>query len=143
MGLWFTASAVSPQLAEVGSLDGPQAGWLTTMVQLGFVVGTALAALLNLADIVSARAYFAVSALLGAVANACLVVAPGYHAALALRLLTGICLAGVYPPAMKMIATWFRSARGLAIGTVVGALTVGKATPYLVRVFEHADFRIK
>lgn len=142
MALWFTASAVSPQLAELWDLDASQAGWLTTMVQLGFVTGTAAAAFLNLADVVSARAYFAVSALAGATANACLVVAPGYGEALALRFLTGVCLAGVYPPAMKMISTWFQSARGLAIGTVVGALTVGKATPYLIRVFEQADFRV-
>jgi MFS family permease len=78
------------------------------------------------------RPYFAAAALAGAFANAALVIAPGYISALALRFLTGICLAGVYPPAMKMIATWFQSRRGLAIGTVVGALTAGKAMPYLV-----------
>jgi len=80
-----------------------------------------------------ARPYFAVSALCAALANALLVAAPGFAAALVLRFLTGLFLAGVYPPAMKMIATWFRSARGLAIGTIVGALTLGKASPYLVR----------
>lgn len=133
MSLWFTASAVSPQLREIWALDAQQAAWLTTVVQLGFVAGTAIAALLNLADVVPARSYFAASALLGAVANALLVVAPGYRTALALRFLTGLFLAGVYPPAMKMIATWFRDGRGLAIGTVVGALTLGKATPYLTR----------
>ncbi|OYV67864.1 MAG: hypothetical protein B7Z72_09160, partial [Gemmatimonadetes bacterium 21-71-4] len=55
-----------------------------------------------------------------------------------LRLATGFALAGVYPPAMKMISTWFRSQRGLGIGTVVGALTVGKASPYLVHAFPGA-----
>jgi MFS family permease len=60
-------------------------------------------------------------------------VATGVPVALASRFLTGFMLAGVYPPAMKMIATWFRRNRGLAIGTVVGALTVGKATPYLLK----------
>jgi MFS family permease len=67
------------------------------------------------------------------------VVAPGYATALVLRFLTGFFLAGVYPPAMKMIATWFHTARGLAIGTVVGALTLGKATPYLLRGLEGAS----
>ena len=133
MSLWFTASAIAPQLQALWGLDGRQAGWLTTVVQLGFVAGTAAAALLNLADVVPARPYFAVSAVCGALANALLVVAPGFAAALALRFLTGFFLAGVYPPAMKMIATWFRSARGLAIGTIVGALTLGKASPYLMR----------
>lgn len=40
---------------------------------------------------------------------------------------------------MKMAATWFVSARGLAIGTVVGALTVGKAMPFLVHALGGAD----
>jgi MFS family permease len=142
MSLWFTASAVSPQLQALWGLESTEAALLTTVVQIGFVCGTALAAFLNLADIVPARWYFAGSALLGAMANTALVLAPGYGWALVLRFLTGFFLAGVYPPAMKMIATWFRSDRGLAIGTVVGALTVGKATPYLVRSLGGADFRV-
>jgi MFS family permease len=139
MSVWFTASAVAPQLQALWGLGAQQAGWLTTTVQLGFVAGTALAPVLNLADVVPARRYFAASALCAALANAMLVVAPGYAAALVLRFLTGFFLAGVYPPAMKMIATWFHTARGLAIGTVVGALTLGKATPYLLRGLEGAS----
>ncbi len=138
MSLWFTGSAVAPRLAEAWSLDAARTGWLTTAVQLGFVAGTALAAALNLADVLPARRYFVASVLLGAASNAALLVVPGYGTALVSRFLTGAFLAGVYPPAMKMIATWFRSARGLAIGTIVGALTVGKATPYLMRAFEGA-----
>ena len=141
MGVWFSASAVSPRLQELWGLSASEAGWLTGVVQLGFVAGTAAAALLNLADLFPSRAYFAVSALLAAAANAALVAADGYAAALALRFLSGFFLAGVYPPAMKMVATWFRSARGLAIGTVVGALTVGKATPYLLRAFPALEWR--
>ena len=136
MSLWFTASALSPELAAQWGLSEGQAGWLTTVVQLGFVAGTAVAAFLNLADIFPAARYFAVSALLGAVVNAGVMVAPGYGSALVLRFLTGFFLAGVYPPAMKMIATWFRDARGFAIGTIVGALTVGKAVPYLLTSVE-------
>jgi MFS family permease len=141
MSLWFTASAVSPQLSESWGLDTSQAGWLTTVVQIGFVAGTAVAALLNLADLVPSRRYFVVSGLVAAAANAGIAIAPGYATVLLLRFVTGFFLAGVYPPAMKMIATWFRSARGLAIGTVVGALTVGKATPYLVRAVDGVGFR--
>jgi len=140
MALWFTASAVAPRLQVLWGLSTDQSAWLTTVVQLGFVAGTLLAAILNLADIIPSRIFFAASALLGAVANALLVLVPGYGPALVWRFLTGFFLAGVYPPAMKMIATWFRSARGLAIGTVVGALTVGKATPYLVRAFNDVGF---
>lgn len=138
---WFTASAVSPQLRELWNLSLAEGASLTTWVQVGFVAGTAVAAVLNLADLVPARAYFSVCALLTALVNAALVVVPGYGNALVLRFLTGFFLAGVYPPAMKMAATWFRGARGLAIGTVVGALVVGKSVPYLVKVIEGAGYR--
>ncbi|HEX6370843.1 MAG TPA: MFS transporter [Longimicrobium sp.] len=141
MGVWFSASAASPRLQELWGLTGSQAAWLTGAVQLGFVAGTAVAALLNVADLLPSRWYFAASAVLAAAANAGLVAVDGYGAALALRFLTGVCLAGVYPPAMKMVSTWFRSARGMAIGTVVGALTVGKATPYLLRAFPSLGWR--
>ena len=132
MSLWLAASAVAPELAERWSLSASATGWLSTSVQLGFVAGTALAAILNLADTLPSRRYFAIAAVIGAAMNAALVVAPSYAVAIGLRVLTGACLAGVYPPAMKMISTWFQSRRGLAIGTVVGALTAGKAMPYLI-----------
>lgn len=133
MASWFAASAVSPQLAGTWSLDAQQVGWLTTSVQLGFVAGTAAAALLNMADIVPARWFFTGSALLASAANAAILVAPDFATGVTLRFITGAALAGVYPPAMKMTATWFLSGRGLAIGVVVGALTAGKATPYLIK----------
>ena len=138
MSLWFAASAVAPQLAAQWGLSATQTAWLTTIVQLGFVCGTAVAALLNVADIIPSRVLFAFAAASGAIVNALVLTAPGYHLALLLRFLTGFALAGVYPPAMKMVATWFQAQRGLAIGTVVGALTVGKATPYLVHAFPAA-----
>lgn len=138
MSLWLAAAAVGPQFATKWQLTQSQTGWLVTIVQFGFVLGTALAALLNLADVIASKRLFAASALLGAVANAALVHASSYQSALGLRLLTGFALAGVYPPAMKMISTWFRSQRGLGIGTVVGALTIGKASPYLVHAFPGA-----
>ncbi len=141
MSLWFSASAVSDQYRTLWNLSAGESGWLTTVVQLGFVAGTAAAALLNLADILPSRWYFAVSGLLGAAANAALVTAGDFRTALVCRFLTGVCLAGVYPPAMKMAATWFRTDRGLAIGVIVASLTVGKATPYLVRALEVAGTR--
>ncbi|MDQ6717470.1 MAG: MFS transporter [Gemmatimonadota bacterium] len=139
MSLWFAASAVAPQLAALWSLTPAQSAWLITIVQLGFVAGTATSAILNLADIVPSRLLFAVAAALAAIANAAVLRAPGFESALALRFFTGFFLAGVYPPAMKMVATWFQSQRGLAIGTIVGALTIGKATPYLIHAFPLAD----
>ncbi len=138
MALWFTGSAVGPTLAKSWSLSASQVGWLTTAVQLGFVVGTALSALLNLADVVPARRLFATAAVLGAVANLPLAYTDSYVVALGSRFAAGCCLAGVYPPAMKMASTWFRARRGLAVGTIVGALTIGKATPYLAQAWSGA-----
>jgi MFS family permease len=132
MSLWFTASAVTPYLQMRWSLDAAAAGWLTTVVQLGFVAGTATAALLNLADILPARWYVATSSLAAAVSNALVLALDDYGLALAARFLTGFFLAGVYPPGMKMMATWFVQNRGLAIGALVGGVTVGKAAPYLI-----------
>src|SRR5256714_10715472 len=138
MSLWFAASAVSSQLGARWQLSSSAVGWITAIVQLGFVLGTAVSAFLNLADIVPARRLFALSAILGSVANATVLITPSYRGLLACRLLTGFALAGVYPPAMKMISTWFRARRGLAVGTVVGALTVGKAGPYLIHALPGA-----
>lgn len=136
MSLWFTASAVTPYLQSRWGLNAGQAGWLTTVVQLGFVAGTALAALLNLADVWSAKWYVATSTLLAALANASIVYTDSYSFALIARFCTGLFLAGVYPPGMKMMATWFLQNRGLAIGALVGGITLGKAVPYLIRAFE-------
>ena len=129
----MTATAVSAELQLRWELSAGQVGLLTTSVQLGFVAGTGLAALLNVGDVLPSRVLFALSAALAGSVNALLIFVPGYRSALIVRFLTGLFLAGVYPPGMKMISTWFRSARGLAIGTVVGALTVGKALPYLIK----------
>jgi MFS family permease len=132
MSLWFAASAVAPELAAERGLDPARAGWITAIVQLGFVAGTAVAAILNLADLIPARRLFAGSALLASASNAALLAVPGASGVLLARFATGFFLAGVYPPGMKMIATWFRARRGLAIGALVGAITVGKALPYLI-----------
>ncbi len=132
MSLWFAGNAAAPQLSSRWSLDPSQVGWLTAVVQLGFVAGTACSAVLNLADILPSRGLFAGSAALAAVANLSLLAAGGFVPALVTRFLTGFFLAGVYPPGMKMAATWYRSGRGLAIGILIGALCTGKAIPYLV-----------
>ena len=139
MSLWFGASAVATELGARWSLDTSQIGWLTSVVQFGFVVGTALAALFNLADIVPARWYFATAAVAGSLVNLGLLVVDSYAGALMLRFATGLFLAGVYPPAMKMASTWFRGQRGLAIGTVVGALVIGKSMPYLIHAMPSAS----
>jgi MFS family permease len=134
LSLWFSASAVLPALRAEWQLgDGGSAG-LTVTVQLGFIVGTLASALGNLPDVWSPRLIMAGSAVVGALANAVVALwVDGLPAALALRFVTGVAMAGAYPPAMKIMATWFREGRGLAIGILVGALTVGSATPWLIR----------
>lgn len=142
MALWFSASAIVPSLQSEWQLSETGASWLTLAVQLGFVAGTLLSALLNLPDILSARRLFTISAILGAAANASFALfAQGAGEGIALRFLTGLFLAGVYPPGMKIMATWFRRGRGLALGVLVGALTLGKASPYLVNAMGSADWR--
>jgi MFS family permease len=134
LSLWFSASAVLPALRQEWSLgDGGSAG-LTVAVQLGFIVGTLASALGNLPDVWSPRLLMAGSATLGALANAAVALwVDSLGPALVLRFVTGLAMAGAYPPAMKIMATWFRQGRGLAIGILVGALTVGSATPWLIR----------
>jgi MFS family permease len=134
MTLWFSASAVGPELADAWTLSGAETAWLTNAVQLGFVVGALGSATLTLSDTVPPRYLFAGSAVAGAVATALIAVAVNsFLPAVALRFLTGIALAGVYPPGMKIMAGWFQRGRGFAIGTLVGALTLGSAMPHLLR----------
>jgi MFS family permease len=142
MGLWFAVSAVAPAIVAEWRLTEAQTSWLTLAVQLGFVAGTLLSATLNLPDIMRVRHLFAISAVLGAAANALLAwFVDGYIAAVVLRFLTGVFLAGVYPPGMKILATWFRTGRGFALGVLIGALTLGKASPYLVNVLGSESWR--
>jgi MFS family permease len=131
---WFSASAVLDSLSREWQLGNAGAAGLTMAVQLGFIAGTLASALGNLPDVWSPRWLMAGSAAAAALANGALALwadSPG--AALLLRGATGFCLAGAYPPAMKIMATWFRQGRGLAIGILIGGLTVGSAAPYLIR----------
>lgn len=133
MSVWFSASAVVPALTREWALADAGRAWLTMSVQIGFVVGALGSALLNLPDRIPATRLFTTCALLAAAATAAIpVFADGLTLALPLRFLTGVFLAGVYPVGMKIAATWTKEDRGLAIGLLVGALTVGSASPHLV-----------
>jgi MFS family permease len=132
MTTWFSAAAVLPQLRDDWALSDSAAAWLTIAVQLGFVAGAVASSLLNLADLVSPRLLILAGSVGAAAANALLAAADGPRSAIPLRFATGVFLAGVYPPALKLMSTWYRSGRGTALGIVVGALTVGSAGPHLV-----------
>ena len=134
MSLWFSATAVSGQLVDEWRLSDTGEAGLTLAVQVGFVAGALILAVLNVADIVPSRRLFLISASVGAAANlALLAVSPeSSWLAFVLRVATGASLAGVYPSGLKVMAGWFDRGRGLALGVLVGALTVGSASPHLV-----------
>jgi len=133
MALWFSGSAVLPQLTQEWNLSDNQRSWMTMSVQIGFVLGALVSAVLNLADRFSVRRLFAWSSAAAAVVNALIpLLNPGAEISIMLRFFTGVALAGVYPPAMKLVVTWCKEDLGLCIGLLVGALAVGSATPHLL-----------
>jgi MFS family permease len=142
MTSWFSATAILPDLVRDWDLGPAAQAWLTNAVQLGFVAGAVAASFVNLPDIVALPRLMMVSALIAALANAVLLLEPGAGAAIAARALTGAALAGVYPPAIKLMATWFTRGRGLALGFLIGALTLGSSMPHLLRALtEGLDWR--
>jgi MFS family permease len=133
MAPWFGASAVAPSLVSEWRLDGLDLPMLTVAVQLGFVVGALLLAATGAADAWSSTRLFFVGAMVAAAANLGFAMAGSFESALPFRALTGFALAAVYPVGMKLVIGWFRVDRGLAIGVLIGALTIGSALPYLFR----------
>jgi len=142
MTTWFSASAVIPQLRGEWNLSDSAAAWLTIAVQLGFVCGALVSSLLNLPDVVSPRHVILGGSIGAAIVNGLLEVAGGASLGIPLRFATGFFLAGVYPPALKLMSTWFRKGRGIALGILVGALTVGSATPHLVNGLGGLDWSV-
>lgn len=122
MTTWFSASAVLPQLSEIWELSAGMAAWMTIAVQLGFVVGALISSLINLSDIFSPRHVILAGATGAAFANLLLFSASGFIEGLVLRFTTGFFLAGVFPPAFKLISTWFRENRGLAMVSLISLM---------------------
>ena len=148
LSLWFSATAVLPALAQEASLGATTKSLFTGAVQIGFVLGSLASALLGLADRLEPRRFFMVSALVAAAANgAILLLDPGSPLVLLCRLVTGICMAGIYPVGMKLAATWGNTAAGaradlgLLVGLLVGAVTLGSALPHLFNAWGGLDWR--
>jgi MFS family permease len=142
MSTWFSASAVIPQLRDAWSLSPNSAAWLTIAVQLGFVAGAVISSLFNLADIIAPRHVIMAGAIGAGIVNFLLLFANGPEAGIPLRFATGFFLAGVYPPAFKLISTWFRADRGLALGILAAAIVVGNGFPHLINGLGGLDWRI-
>ena len=132
MSLWFSASAVVPQLVRQWGISESSQAWLTMSVQVGFVVGAVLSALFNLSDRILPEKLIATSALIAAGLNASMALFfSDVISIIILRFFVGVMMAGIYPPGMKLMATWCKEDRGLGIGLLVGALTLGSALPHL------------
>src|SRR5258708_2359720 len=132
--LWFSGNAAAVELAGIWKLDEAQRGWLLMAVQLGFIAGTLAISLSGLADAFPSSQIFTMAALFGALANAAFALwSRNLLDAIALRFLTGLALAGIYPLGMKLVVTWAPRQSGAALGWLVGALTLGTALPHLIR----------
>ena len=134
LATWFSGSAVAPSLARDWGIDRVGVASLTVAVQIGFAVSALGLAAAGAPDVLPARRLIAVGALVAALANAGFaLLATDLVTALPFRFLTGAGIAAVYPVGMKVLASWFRGRRGLAVGTLTGAITIGSALPHLLR----------
>ena len=142
MSLWFQSAAVLADMAREGGLDATRQALMSSVVQAGFVLGALLIAITGIADRLDPRKVFALSAIAAAAANLSLLALPiGGDAAIAARFLTGVLLAGVYPVGMKIAVGWGTKDRGLLVGSLVAALTLGKALPYLAAYVGDTEWR--
>lgn len=134
LSLWFSTAAIVAPLEEAWRLSSAETTYLALAVQIGFVAGASVFAVGGVVDAIPARRLFVVAAIVGAVANAALLLvgAGDLLWALLFRFTTGVALAGVYPSGLKAMSGWFESGRGMALGVLVGALTVGSASPHLI-----------
>ena len=132
MTTWFSATAVIPKLQSIWNLTPTLSAWLTIGVQLGFVIGAIGSSIVSLSDVVSSKKLMIYGSIGAAVANLGLLLVDNAYLAIFLRLMTGVFLALVYPPSLKLISTWFRRGRGLAIGALVGSITLGAAAPHFI-----------
>jgi MFS family permease len=143
LSLWFSSTAVLPEMAREGGVSAERLAPLSTAVQLGFAAGALFYAALGLADRYDPRRVFMLSSLVGAAANQMLLLVPiGGWEAIALRGLTGAMMAGVYPVGMKIAAGWGKEDRAFLVSLLIGALTVGSASPHLMALFGGADWRL-
>ncbi|MYL22301.1 MFS transporter [Halomonas alkaliantarctica] len=132
--LWFSVNGVGLALQEAVGLSESDLGLLTIAVQAGFITGTLTIATTGLADRVRASTLFAASAVVGALINAAFILAvESVSIGVLLRFLTGLCLAGIYPLGMKLVVSWTPTHAGAALGWLVGMLTLGTASPHLLR----------
>lgn len=132
--LWFAGNAVLNDLQIHFNLGIDSLGYITSAVQLGFIIGTLCFSIFTVSDRFSPRVIFFVCSVLGGFSNlSILFFAGGLNSLMVLRFITGFLLAGIYPVGMKISADWYREDLGKAIGYLVGALVLGTAFPHLLK----------
>ncbi len=141
MSTWFSATAVVPQLTDAWSLSNTGRAWLTIAVILGFVVGAVFSAALNIADRVRPQLVMLVGGVGAGIANLGLIWAGGAEIGVVLRFVTGFFIAGIYPPSFKLISTWYRKGRGMALGVLAAGIVFGNSTPHLANGLGGIDWQ--
>ncbi|ANU12293.1 MFS transporter [Planococcus antarcticus DSM 14505] len=135
LSLWFSESVTGPELRELWSLTTRTEAWLSASVPVGFIIGTLISVYFGISDRFNARKVFALAALAGAMVNGLLTVTDSAAIGIILRILTGVTLAGVYPTAVQLLSQWFPAKRGLALGILIAALTLGSSLPHFISIF--------
>ncbi|MHA2399260.1 MAG: MFS transporter [Promethearchaeota archaeon] len=140
--VWFSANAITDQLENLWNLTPLDFAILSIILIIGFVVGALIYSVFNLPDLIKTPLFFSINALIAAVGNFFAALSPNFIIFLIFRFITGFFLAGVYPTSMKLISSWFKRRRGLAIGILLGALTAGSGLPYLFKIFGSPNWRL-
>jgi MFS family permease len=132
--LWFAVNAVMPDLQIQMGWPASDVGRLTSALQLGFIAGTLVFAVLAIADRFSSRRVFLLCSLAGSLCTlGALAHVDDFLALLMWRATTGFFLAGIYPVGMKIASQWFPKGLGVALGWLVGALVLGSASAHGIR----------
>ena len=142
--LWFASNAIIGDLATTYGLDPAITGNITSAVQLGFISGTLIFAILSIADRFSPSLVFMVCAFLGAAVNLGVLWSGNtLLSLLSFRFVVGFFLAGIYPVRMKIAADYYSKGLGLSLSLLVGALVLGTAFPHLLKVSSQSiDWRL-
>ena len=131
---WFAVNAVMPELQAAYGWAAASVGTLTSAMQLGFISGALVFALLSISDRYSTRRVFLLCSIAQALCTVfAMLAAESFVALCAWRFLTGFFLAGIYPVGMKIAAQWFPRGLGNALGLLIGALVIGSALPHAMR----------
>ncbi|GMN11205.1 MFS transporter [Croceitalea sp. MTPC9] len=132
--LWFAGNGVLVPLIGHFNLGENSLGNITSAVQLGFIMGTLLFAILTLTDRFSPSKVFLGCAILGAFFNIGIVwESNSWTSILLFRFMTGFFLAGIYPVGMKIAADYYDKGLSKSLGYLVGALVLGTAFPHLLK----------